>query len=126
MRKSLGSRYWGSDVPWRSVSEGFMTRSNGREVEQSVTVPWRISHVNHEKGDSLNHWQFHTRFEYFVSPSSVLVQGGRKSRRCGCISLTPAAGPIADPFCVTPCHVLPGKTCLQTGRQHSNNPLDTL
>jgi hypothetical protein len=43
--KSLGFRYRGANVPWRS-----MTRSNGREVEQSVTVSWRISHVNHEKG----------------------------------------------------------------------------
>jgi hypothetical protein len=76
-----------------------LTRSNGREVEQSVTVSWRISHVNHEKGDSLNHWQFHTRFEYFVPPSSVLVQGGRVHL---CISLTPAAGPIADPLCYHP------------------------
>jgi hypothetical protein len=48
-----------------------MTRSNGREVEQSVTVSYDRgeSAVNHEKGDSLNHWKnhwkVHTRFDVF-------------------------------------------------------------
>jgi hypothetical protein len=70
-----------------------MTRSNGREVEQSVTASWRISHVYHKKGDSLDHWQVHTWFEHFV-PKVVGVGSVESKIRC----LTPAAGPIADPF----------------------------
>lgn len=61
------------------------------------------------------------RFEHFVSP--MVVGTGTGTIKLG---VTPAAGPIADPVCVTVPRSPPGKTCLQTGRQHLNSPLDTL